>query len=163
MNLIYVKTDEDIKELAALASEIWHEYWTMFLSYDKIDYMLEKFQSEAAIKDQIENERYEYCMLEDYGVVFGYFGVCPKEDSLFVSKFYIKRNYLGLGFGKLVYDKIQQIAMEHNRFVVQLVVNKSNNEAIFACEKLGFVIVDECVTDLGDGLVMDDYIMELRL
>ena len=102
-------------------------------------------------------------MLEDYGCVFGYFAVCPTQDALLVSRFYIKRSYFGQGFGKQVYDQIKQMALENNRYVVQLIVNKNNSEAIFACEKLGFVISDECVTDLGNGLVMDDYIMELRL
>ena len=50
--------NNQIKELAGLASAIWHEYWTCLLSPEQIDYMVENFQSEKAIKHQIENENY---------------------------------------------------------------------------------------------------------
>ena len=49
---------KDIKELAKLTSEIWHEYWTCILSDEQIDYMVEKFQSEKAIFEQMQNENY---------------------------------------------------------------------------------------------------------
>ena len=49
-----------IKEFAELTSEIWHEYWTCILSEEQIDYMVDKFQSENAIINQINNENYIY-------------------------------------------------------------------------------------------------------
>lgn len=48
---------ENIKELASLASSIWHEYWTCILSVEQIDYMVENFQSEKAIANQIEKRK----------------------------------------------------------------------------------------------------------
>lgn len=42
------------KELSEIASEIWHEYWYNILLPEQIDYMLEKFQSEKAISEQIK-------------------------------------------------------------------------------------------------------------
>ena len=51
---------ENIKELAALASEIWHEYWVEILSLEQIDYMVENFQSETAINKQIAKDNYTY-------------------------------------------------------------------------------------------------------
>ena len=51
---------EHIKELAELASGIWHEYWPCLLSAEQIDYMVEKFQSENAVIEQIKNENYAY-------------------------------------------------------------------------------------------------------
>ena len=59
MELIKVK-NEDIKDLAKLTDEIWHEYWPCILSAEQIDYMVEKFQSENAIFNQIKNENYTY-------------------------------------------------------------------------------------------------------
>ena len=50
---IKIETDEQIKELCALAKEIWHEYSICFISEDQIDYMLEKFQSESVVKDRL--------------------------------------------------------------------------------------------------------------
>ena len=42
MELIKVK-NEDIKDLAKLTNEIWHEYWPCILSEKQINYMVEKF------------------------------------------------------------------------------------------------------------------------
>ena len=53
-------TENEINELAELASEIWHEYWPCILTAEQIDYMVEKFQSKKAIKEQIKNENYTY-------------------------------------------------------------------------------------------------------
>ena len=52
MEFLEVKKDE-IKELAQLAGEIWHEYWPCNLTEAQINYMVEKFQSEKAIIEQI--------------------------------------------------------------------------------------------------------------
>ena len=40
-----------------------------------------------------------------------------------------------------------------------LTVNKDNKVAIGAYEKWGFTMQKEVVTDIGEGFVMDDYLM----
>jgi len=42
---------------------------------------------------------------------------------------------------------------------LMLSVNKRNAKAIAAYRRNGFVIADSVVTDIGNGFVMDDYIM----
>lgn len=65
MNFIDIQTDEEIQKLVKLAFEIWHEYWTVILSQAQIDYMVDKFQSYDAIKNQIENDKYIYNIFQD--------------------------------------------------------------------------------------------------
>ena len=163
MNYKNIKTDEEINQLAVLASEIWHEYWPCLLSEEQINYMVEKFQSYNAIKEQIEKERYFYNILEDNGNTIGYFGVCPKENYLFLSKLYIKNDFRGLGCGKQSFNKIKQIAQQCNKNSIQLTVNKNNTNSIKAYEKWGFQTIDSVITDIGNNFVMDDYIMEYKL
>lgn len=52
MELRICSCDADIRALAALATEIWHEYFTAIISKEQIDYMVEKFQSYPALKKQ---------------------------------------------------------------------------------------------------------------
>ncbi len=163
MNFTSIKTDEEIKKLALLASEIWHEYWTCLLKEDQINYMIEKFQSYNAIKKQIEEERYIYNILEDNGSIIGYFGACIKDNYLFLSKLYIRKDFRGLGCGKQAFNKIKQIALQYNKNSIKLTVNKYNTNTIKAYEKWGFKETDAVVTDIGSGFVMDDYIMEFKL
>ena len=163
MKYLNVKTDEEINILADLASQIWREYWPKLLSPAQIDYMVAKFQSYNAIKEQIEDDGYIYnIMIKDDNNI-GYFGLCPKEDYLFLSKIYIKDQYRGQGLGKEAFRKIIDIAKEHNKTSIRLTVNKYNNTTIKAYEKWGFSTINDVVTDIGNDFVMDDYIMEYKL
>ena len=74
MEFLEVKKNE-IKELADLASEIWHEYWPCILTDEQIDYMVEKFQSESALEFQMKNENYSYYFIIKDGIKCGYFGI----------------------------------------------------------------------------------------
>ena len=162
MNYINVKTDEEINKLADLASEIWHSYWPKILSPAQIDYMVAKFQSFNAIKEQIEDENYIYNIMEENSNPIGYFGLCPKEDYIFLSKIYIKEEYRGQGKGKEAFKKIIDTAKHHNKNSIRLTVNKYNTNTIKAYEKWGFSIINDVVTDIGEDFVMDDYIMEYK-
>ncbi len=163
MNYIKINTDEQIKSLASLASEIWHEYWPCLLSADQINYMVKKFQSYEAIKHQLDFENYIYYILENDNNFIGYFGVSIKEDYLFLSKLYIKKDYRHNGYGKIAFDKIKLITKEYNKTSIQLTVNKYNKNTIKAYDRWGFKTIDAVVTDIGQGFVMDDYIMEYVL
>lgn len=163
MNFLNITTDEEIKVLANLAFEIWHEYWTIILSPEQIDYMVDKFQSYNAIKNQLEKEKYIYNIISDNNNNIGYFGVSIKDDYLFLSKLYIKQSFRKLGYGRKALEEIKQIAKQYNKTSIRLTVNKYNSNTIKAYEKWGFQTIDAVVTDIGNNFVMDDYIMELQL
>ena len=139
------KKVNDIKELASLASSIWHEYWTCILTPEQIDYMVENFQSEKAIKNQIENENYTYYFIIKDGAKAGYFGISDKKEYLFLSKLYIKKEYRHQGLGKKAFEKIKELA---NDKPIRLTVNKYNTNTINAYKKWGFEIIDAVVTDI---------------
>lgn len=159
MNITYRKA-ENVKELALLTSEIWHEYWTCILSPEQIDYMVEKFQSESAITEQIKNENYTYFYILCDGEKAGYIGMSKKDDYLFLSKLYIKKDFRHKGIGTQVFEFIKDFAHKNNYVKIRLTVNKYNKNTINAYEKWGLKTVESVVTDIGNGFVMDDYIME---
>lgn len=105
MNFIKVEKEE-IPVLAALASDIWHEYWGIILSDEQIEYMVENFQSEKAMKKQISEENYSYCFINDNGENIGYFGISPKDGYMFLSKLYIKKNSAGREQGAKLLKKL---------------------------------------------------------
>lgn len=156
MTTLFVKA-ENTKELASLASSIWHEYWTCILSPEQIDYMVENFQSEHAIKNQIENENYNYYFIVLNGKNAGYFGISDNKEYLFLSKLYLKKEHRNKGLGKKAFEKIKELA---GGKPIRLTVNKYNTNTIKAYENWGFKTIDSVVTDIGSGYVMDDYIME---
>lgn len=157
-----VKTEE-IKTLANLASEIWHEYWNIILSGKQIDYMIENFQSEDAIKHQCTNESYTYYFINDNGENIGYFGVSERKNYLFLSKLYIKKAFRSKGIGRKAFEKIKKIAKQKQYKEIQLTVNKYNKNTIQAYLRWGFRTINSVITDIGSGFVMDDYIMSFEL
>lgn len=154
--------DEDIKDIAVLAHEIWHEYFPLILSNDQIDYMVEKFQSYHAMKEQICKEGYVYYKLLLDDKLIGYTAISINEEhkSIFLSKLYIHKSYRGLGYGSRVFQFLKELCLEKGLRKVWLTVNRFNENTIKAYEKRGFEKVDTRVLDIGNGYVMDDYIME---
>lgn len=159
ISFVEIKLNE-IKDFAKLTSEIWHEYWTCILSNEQIDYMVDKFQSEDAIAEQINNENYTYFYIMYDNQKAGYIGLSRKKDYLFLSKLYLKKEYRHKGIGKKAFDFIKQFAENNDYNKIRLTVNKYNVNTINAYNKWGFKTIDSVVTDIGKGFVMDDYIME---
>lgn len=160
-----VKTDEDIEQTAALAFEIWHEYWKDLLPYEQIVYMLEEFQSFDAIKKQIVNDGHVYKILKHGNEIAGYFGVCKESqriEYLLLSKLYIKKEYRGKGVGRCAFKEIKNLAKLKNLSTIRLCVNRHNINSVRAYEKWGFKIISTCARDLGQNFVGDDYIMEFK-
>ena len=155
--------NEDIFELAQLASSIWHEYWVKILSFAQIEYMIEKFQSENAIRNQIKHENYTYFFIKAEGETIGYVGVSLKADYLFLSKFYIKHTFRHCGYGTQVFEMIKDFAYKNRRDRIRLTVNKYNTNTITAYLSWGFEMIDSVETEIGEGFIMDDYIMEYHL
>ena len=151
---------KNIKNLASLASEIWHEYWPEILSAEQIDYMVEKFQSEKAISEQILNENYVYFYIVFNKDIAGYIGMCLKEKYLFLSKLYIKKLFRHKGLGTQAFEFIKEYAKSLSYTKIVLSVNKYNRNTVAAYNKWNFKTVDSVVTDIGSGFVMDDYIMQ---
>lgn len=162
-NMIKIIEAVNIKELASLASEIWHEYWTVILSPQQIDYMVEKFQSEKAILNQLEKENYIYFFIRYGNQNAGYIGLSRKKDYLFLSKLYIKKEFRHKGLGTEAFEFIKNFASENNYPKIILTVNKYNTNTINAYQKWNFTQIDSVVTDIGRGFVMDDYIMEYNV
>ncbi len=160
----FIKVEkENIKELASMAWEIWFEYWKSILTLGQIYYMVNKFQSELALIEQIEKENYTYYFIEHDGNLIGYFGIVPKDNHLFLSKLYLMKDYRSKGLGKKAFEKIKELAKEQNFNKIQLTVNKVNLKTIRRYESWGFKNLRPLVTHIGDGYVMDDYLMEYNL
>lgn len=155
-----IETAEDIARLAAMADEVWHEFFVEILSPAQIDYMVEKFQSVAALTDQIGNQGYEYYFLEPGGQPVGYAGIRPGEGKLLLSKLYILKRFRGKGYASRAFDFLETVCRERRLATIWLTVNRHNANSIAIYKKRGFETVRTQVADIGNGYVMDDYIME---
>ena len=162
IKMIGAETPEQVKKIAAMADEIWHEWFPSIISEGQIDYMLDKFQSEQAISRQLESEGYSYYIIMNGGKYLGYTAIRPDSDGrLFLSKIYIKKEYRGKGHGRAVFEFLKELCRKNGYSAIWLTVNKHNDDSIAVYKKCGFRIIGEGVTDIGGGYVMDDYFFQL--
>ena len=138
-------TDVALDKIAALANEIWHEHFVPIIGLDQVNYMVGKFQSYPALKDQVK-EGYEYYRIFCGDAFAGYAGIRPEEDALFLSKLYLHKDYRG-----------QHLSTKALEFL------KDYCHKLDVYHHLGFSNVRSQVADIGNGYVMDDYILELEV
>lgn len=159
-----VTDSTELKEIAELAEKIWHECFTGIITTEQINYMVEKYQSYKAMTMQIAEQNYSYYSVRDDKELCGYFGVKPEEDSrFFLSKLYLYSDKRGKGIARKMLDRVLEEAKNAGKTTVYLTVNKHNSHAISVYKKVGFKIIDSPMTDIGNGFVMDDYVMEYKL
>lgn len=159
IRMIPAVNDAEILGVAALAEEIWHEYFPPIIGEEQVDYMVEKFQSFDALKRQIA-DGYEYFLISSDYMMVGYTGVTEKDGSLFLSKLYLLKDSRGQHLSTEVFGHLIDLAKERKLDKIWLTCNKYNSHSLDVYKHLGFEIVRDEVTDIGNGFVMDDYILE---
>ena len=112
MDYTQVITDSQIRTTAGLARDIWAEHYIAIIGINQVDYMIDKFQSEDAIADQVQNKGYIYYLIEEKKQAIGYFAVIQEDDALFLSKLYIQKTMRRKGIGRKTIDFIKIIALE---------------------------------------------------
>lgn len=160
----HVITVEEIAEVARLAAEIWREYYVSIITIEQIDYMIGKYQAVPAITDQIHHQGYEYYLIHhDGSSTIGYMSVRQEEEKLFLSKFYIGKEHRGRGYASQAMAFLEQLCKDRNLSHIWLTVNRHNESSIAVYEKKGYRTVREQIADIGNGFLMDDFIMEKEI
>lgn len=163
IKLVKAESDDQLKRIAKIADDIWHEYFPGIISTGQVDYMVEKFCSFDAMKENIASDDYSYFFIKRGGDDIGYTAVKPDGDRLFLSKIYLKKEERGKKYSKSVMNFHKEYARSLGLRSIWLTVNKHNDGSIAAYRALGFDIIGEGAADIGNGYVMDDYYMELKL
>lgn len=159
INILTTTTETEIKSVAILANEIWHQHFIPIIGEAQVDYMIEKFQSYPAILKQIKEEGYEYFRIFLDDIFAGYTGVHAEEDTLFLSKLYIKQDCRGHRLATHALNFLIDLCKERGLKKIWLTCNKYNDNTLAVYDHLGFKITAEQVADIGNGFVMDDYIL----
>ncbi|MCO7226481.1 GNAT family N-acetyltransferase [Pleionea sp. CnH1-48] len=155
--------DSELQQIEALAEIIWHEHYTPIIGTEQVLYMLDKFQSFNAMKQQIEQDGYQYYSMFEDSKLVGYFAIQSRGSRCFLSKLYVDKQCRGRGFSRQALIFIDEQAKATGCSHISLTVNKYNSGSIAAYKKMGFEQIDEVVADIGSGYVMDDYVLEKTL
>lgn len=147
---------EDTKEMAQVAKIIWEETYTPINGPESVAYMLKKFQSEFVMADQIKSGTYIYWVAVDAGKIVGYLAYQNRADDTFLSKVYLLSEERGHGIAAHLLEKVP------TNKPITLTVNKHNLVAKARYEKWGFEVIDAVVNEIGEGFVMDDFVMQKK-
>lgn len=156
--------ESNIPLLRDLAKKSWETAYAEILSAEQIAFMLREMYSEEVISEQINNPHYFYYFIKVENIDIGFVGyeIHYEEDTTKLHRIYLIENAKGKGVGKVALKFLIQKVLEVGNHRIILNVNR-NNPAQYFYKSLGFTVYEEGIFDIGNGFVMDDYLMEIRL
>ena len=151
----------DIKTIQEITNITWPITYGEILSQTQLDYMLGLFYSHEALAKQIENKEQLFYLILDSEAVIGFIGIehqYKNEAITKIHKIYLLPETQGKGYGKKVFDFIEELALENNSKQLLLNVNRFNTALNFY-KKIGFEIKETVDIEIGNGYLMEDYVM----
>jgi ribosomal protein S18 acetylase RimI-like enzyme len=156
-------TEADISLLRDLAQRIWRECYPGIITTEQIEFMLGWMYSEQEIRRQLAT-KIPWEIAEHDGAAIGYLSYQLDPDGrVKISKLYVLPTLQRRGHGQWLLAHICEQARALGAREVWLQVNKRNERAIGAYLKAGFHIAKEAVFNIGNGFVMDDYLLAKAL
>jgi len=158
-------TITDIPIIQEIAYKTWPVAYGQILSTAQLDYMLEMMYSSETLNENITNKGHLFLLAKGSSSCLG-FASCEHryldKNTTRLHKLYLLPEAQGKGIGKLLLDEVIFLAKENHSEKLSLNVNKFNKAFIFY-KKMGFEIVAEEDLEIGNGYLMEDYKMELKI
>lgn len=150
-----------IGELIALAGVSWRAHYPGIISVAQIEYMLAQRYNTDVIRGELEERAACWDVLRVDGAMaaFASYFVSERPRVMKLDKLYVHPHQQRKGYGGLLIEHVCRVMSGANCDALMLAVNKRNVKAIAAYRKHGFRITESVTKDIGEGFVMDDYIM----
>lgn len=166
MKFIIRKAEKrDIPAIREIAEKTWPTTYASIISPEQIVYMLGWMYSVEKLEEAITDQNQDFLVLENGQKMLGYAGIehhYQNKDVTRIHKLYVLPETQGTGAGKALLEEIIDHAKENRSELLHLNVNKAN-KAVSFYEHVGFVVSDSEILDIGNGFVMDDYIMTKKI
>lgn len=149
--------EQNIPELVSLANEIWNVYYPPIVGQEQVTYMLSKLYSREALLEQMHAKQNFY-FIQKSDVNLGFVSILKiRSMEYFIHKFYVNTQMHGQGIGSVTFKKLLEKLDPVKTFHLQ--VNRLNFKAINFYFKLGFSIEKVIDVPIGEGFVMNDFMM----
>ncbi len=150
---------DDIATIGYLAHQIWPVAYQKIISDTQLNYMLDLFYSPEALERQITEQQHHFIIAEIDLEEVGFASFSRLDAANWkLHKLYVLPGLQGRGVGRALLDMVEEEVRTQQGAHLLLNVNKFN-PAIRFYETMGFQIEKEEVIDIGQGYVMDDYVM----
>ena len=159
-------TEKKIPLIQDLAKRSWENAYADILSQEQMHFMLNTMYSEAEISEHLKNPNYHYYLVFDEALNLfdGFLGYENhyENQTTKLHRIYLVPESKGKGLGKKTLEFLNKKVKESGDSRIILNVNKYNSAQKFY-QSQGYKIYDEGVFDIGNGYVMDDFLMEILL
>lgn len=152
----------DIKTIQDIVYTTWPITYGEILSKIQVDYMLNLFYSKEALMAQFDKKEQLFYLIKKDESILGFFAIennYQNKDTTKIHKIYILPHTQGKGVGRLTIEHVEKLALANNSKSLLLNVNRSNSALDFY-KKIGFEVINEIDIEIGNGYLMEDYIME---
>lgn len=153
---------KDIPVIQAISNVAWPHTFKDLLSCEQIAYMMNMMYSSQSLQKQITEQNHRYLLTKDGNGYLGYlsYEINYNDSGLTkVHKIYILPDAQGKGVGRFFIENVSEIAQNNGATGLSLNVNKYNDKAINFYRRMGFDIHHSEENDIGNGFIMDDYVM----
>ena len=160
-------TEADLPLIRTIAYQTWPRTFGDILSPAQIEYMLEMMYSMDALRSQINDKNHVFLLAQesDSQEYLGYVSYEPDyqgQAATKIHKIYLLPASQGKGIGRLLLDSVAEKAIRRANERLSLNVNRYN-KAIQFYERMGFATVNTETIDIGNGFLMEDFVMEKPL
>ncbi|HTL76974.1 MAG TPA: GNAT family N-acetyltransferase [Casimicrobiaceae bacterium] len=150
----------DIGVVQSLADHVWRSHYPGIISTAQIDYMLEQGYAREALLRYVEaaGAGLALARIDDEPVAF----VAWRQSgsgAMNLEKLYVAPAHHGKGVGRALIEHVADAARRSGCRELTLNVNRNNESSIRAYEHCGFAIRERGDFPIGNGFVMEDYIM----
>ena len=144
---------------------MWRAHYPGIISAEQIDYMLARGYAREALAPFVVEPQSGIALAERGGELLGFAAWLPADarDALKLDKLYVRPRHHGEGIGSALVDHVADVARAGGRSRLVLNVNRRNDAAIRWYERSGFVVRERGDFPIGNGFVMEDFIMEKPL
>jgi diamine N-acetyltransferase len=162
MRIIEANTKEQLRTIEVLARRIVPDFYATYFDVAAAEWMVDNGHTVSVLEAQARKGYRHYLMnLESKPV--GYFALSTEGVKLKLSHFYVLEEYRGKGFGQFAMDFIIREAAAAGAHHVELLVLRRNKATVAFYRKNGFFPVAEVLTRLGNGAVLEDYLMRKEI
>jgi ribosomal protein S18 acetylase RimI-like enzyme len=150
--------EDDVDVVQALARSIWFAHYPGIISWAQVHYMLERGYTRDAILAELARG-VRWALVRNGIEPIGFCAYRKRDTDVSLDKLYIKAAARRTGAARSCVERASAFARQEGVGSVSLTVNKRNVVAIRAYLAMGFSFAGAVVKDIGDGFVMDDYVM----
>jgi RimJ/RimL family protein N-acetyltransferase len=155
--LLKAVSETEIEKIADLAKIIWQKYYPPIIGQEQVDYMLKNMYNTKSLLNQINEKGQQFYFIIFENETIGFISVTNEKDGCWMlNKFYVLDKEAGKGIGTEILEELKKIIQPKK---IRLTVNRNNFKSINFYFKNGFRIDSVAQFDIGEGYIMDDFIM----